>query len=79
MQLPARRLLNIIFTIMVDSAGEVNRGEVIMNLDAFLRDADLPDRERWGTDPAYVQQQRGIMAQYGPPPGWTPKPKDQPA
>lgn len=68
--LPADRVLNVIFSLMVEMIGEVNRDQVIEKMDEILAAVDRPLRETWGTDPAYVAQQRTIMGSYGPPPGW---------
>lgn len=74
--LPADRLLNVVFAMLSDSFGEVNRTAIIDEVEKYLRGVGEIDRETWGADPAYTQEQRGIISAYGPPPGFTPKRKE---
>lgn len=65
---------------MVEMVGEVNHDAVIEQLEAHLAGPAAPERETWGTSPAYVAEQRTIMSNHGPPPGWADKMrKDQPS
>lgn len=71
--LPARRLLNVVFVLMSEQIADVNRDEILERLETDLAKSPVPDRESWGTSPSFVQGQRSIMAEFGPPPGWAEK------
>lgn len=75
-ELPARRILNIVFVLMADLIQDVNRDAIIEQLEKDLAGPTRPERETWGTSPSFVAQQRSIMSAYGPPPGWAAKPKE---
>lgn len=69
---PAHRLLNMIFVLMVDCVGEVNRDQVVEEFERFLLESPFPDRETWGTRPQDRAQVSAMMETYGPPAGWSP-------
>ncbi len=69
---PARRLLNMVFVLMVGMVGDVNRDQVIEEFESKLIESPYPDRATWGTRPQDRQAVSAMMATYGPSPGWSP-------
>jgi hypothetical protein len=82
-RLPAPRLLNVVYAILVDSfSGFVNTGDVISKIDASLSepigtDPQAPRRETWGTGPRAESGARGMMSLTGPPPAMPRPPKEE--
>jgi hypothetical protein len=71
----AARLLNVVFVLMSEQISDVNRDAILEKLEADLAKSPVPERASWGTSPAFVKEQRSIMAEFGPPPGWAEKMK----
>ncbi len=76
--LPAWRLLNVVYALMAGVFDAENRDEVTRRMDENLRKPPAPERETWGTQTTMTPEQRLTLAQYGPPPGFRPQRKKAP-
>lgn len=74
-ELPAWRLLNVIYALMAAVLNADNRDEVTRRMDDWLRKPPAPERATWGTQTTMTEEQRLTLAQYGPPPGFRPQRK----
>lgn len=70
--MPAWRLLNVLFVLMVECVGEINRDQVVEEFEKQLATPPFPDRETWGLPTADRVAASATLAQYGPPTGWRP-------
>lgn len=59
------------FVLLSEQITDRNRDELLERLEAELAAGGEIERDTWGSSPAYVAQQRVIMENYGPPPGWS--------